>query len=43
MGLFDNLFDKREKKSYLDIKHFFFDIAQIQRIQYPEQFVDVDA
>lgn len=43
MGLFDNLFDKREKKSYTDIKHFFFDIAQMQRIQYPEQFDDINA
>ena len=42
MGIFDKLTDKREKKSYTDIKMYFFAIAQLQRVQYPEQFDDID-
>ena len=41
MGLFDGLFDKREKKNYGDILLFFFNIAQMQRVQYPEQYADI--
>ena len=42
MGLFDKLIDKREKKDYVDVKHYFFSIAQMQRTQYPEQFDDIE-
>ncbi len=42
MGIFDSLFDKREKKDYNDILMFFFNIAQIQRVQYTEQYEDIE-
>lgn len=42
MGLLDGLFDKREKKSYSDAMRFFFDITQLQRVQYTEQFEDIN-
>ena len=42
MGLFDNLFDKREKMEYRKGCDYIFNLALIQKVQYLEEYSDID-
>ena len=43
MGFFDKLFDKREKKRYLEGCHFFYSLATMQKVEYSSKFNDITA